>query len=252
MMRDMDEKGEGELYAYARMGEGPPVGWRMSVKEARRRAHRERRREESRFHRAPFPLYGLPLSWAGERFLGGASWGSLSGKETIHSLSLVHGAIVEGEGPTLVVETAEPTAPEGGGTLRILAEQLWRGEAKSVHDALANFRRRSGNHHDAGLGPTHLRAEAVVSVEGRPTVFDVLSQPDHCVGRAKVGSWRVTIEGHEFGLEGWSSLRSPTPSRTSLAAGDSRGPRRLRTADSGKSPRRTSSNRYVRPGTTAR
>jgi hypothetical protein len=141
----MDEKGEGELYAYARMGEGPPVGWRMSVKEARRRAHRERRREESRFHRAPFPLYGLPLSWAGERFLGGASWGSLSGKETIHSLSLVHGAIVEGEGPTLVVETAEPTAPEGGGTLRILAEQLWRGEAKSVHDALANFRRRSGD-----------------------------------------------------------------------------------------------------------
>jgi hypothetical protein len=248
----MDEKGEGELYAYARMGEGPPVGWRMSVKEARRPPTASAAARSLGSTGLRFPLYGLPLSWAGERFLGGASWGSLSGKETIHSLSLVHGAIVEGEGPTLVVETAEPTAPEGGGTLRILAEQLWRGEAKSVHDALANFRRRSGNHHDAGLGPTPSRTEAVVSVEGRPTVFDVLSQPDHCVGRAKVGSWRVTIEGHEFGLEGWSSLRSPTPSRTSLAAGDSRGPRRLRTADSGKSPRRTSSNRYVRPGTTAR
>jgi hypothetical protein len=145
MMRDMDEKGEGELYAYARMGEGPPVGWRMSVKEARRPPTASAAARSLGSTGLRFPLYGLPLSWAGERFLGGASWGSLSGKETIHSLSLVHGAIVEGEGPTLVVETAEPTAPEGGGTLRILAEQLWRGEAKSVHDALANFRRRSGD-----------------------------------------------------------------------------------------------------------
>ena len=81
---------------------------KMSLSAARRRAERERRRTERRFRTAPFPLYGLPSSWEGGRFLGGGSWSRQRGREMVTSLSLVHGTLVEGEGPMLTVETDPP------------------------------------------------------------------------------------------------------------------------------------------------
>jgi hypothetical protein len=126
------------------------------------------------------------------------------------SLSLVHGVIVEGEGPMLVVESALPNQPGGGGPLRILATELWGGRAESVVDAVAVLRRRWGGLHDADLSPLSSRMDAEVRVEERSVAFDVLSQPGRWVGRGVVGGCQLTIEGHEFPLEDWSWLKSPT------------------------------------------
>lgn len=99
----------------------PPGGNKWS------RPRRDRQRMESRFRRAPFPLFGLPPGWEGERFLGPARWFRSRGRRTIQSLSLVHGVLLERGGSTLVVEMAHPDQPGGGGSLRVFAEELWTG-----------------------------------------------------------------------------------------------------------------------------
>ena len=194
--------------SYGPVTEGASLGSRMTAAEARRRAERERRRTERRFRTAPFPLYGLPSSWEGGRFLGGGSWGGVRGRQQTQSLSLVHGVLVEGEGPMLVVGTALPDEAGGGGYLRVLAEELWAGRANSVADAATRLRNRWVAHpHRAEFSPLPSRTEEVASVEAQPVLFDVLSQPDHWVGRARVGTFDVTIEGLEFVIQGLDLVR---------------------------------------------
>jgi hypothetical protein len=181
---------------------------RMPLSQAREKAARDRRRMEARFRRAPFPLYGLPSSWEAGRFLGGAGWGGVRGRVRTHHLSLVHGVLIEGEGPILVVETALPEEPGGGGPLRILGEDLWRGRANDVPGAMELLRRRwVGHPHVAELSPLPSRTKHVISVEARAEAFDVLSQPDRWVARARVKGFDVTLEGVEFPPEGVSLVR---------------------------------------------
>lgn len=194
--------------SYGPVNQEASLGSRMTVAAARRRAERERRRRERRFRTAPFPLYGLPPSWEGGRFLGGGSWGGVRGRQQTHSLSLVHGVLVEGEGPMLVVETALPDEAGGGGSLRVLAEELWTGRANDVPDAATRLRNRwVGHPHRAEFSPLPSRTGEAVLVEGRPVFFDVLSQLGHVVGRARVGTFDVTIEGSQFALQGVGLVR---------------------------------------------
>jgi hypothetical protein len=201
-------KGDKRWIAYGPVEEGPMPAVRMLLSDAREKAARDRRRMEARFRRAPFPLYGLPSSWEGGRFLGGGSWGGVRGRVRTRSLSLVHGVLVEGEGPILVVETALPDEPGGGGPLRILAEELWRGEANDVLEAVELLRRRWVAHpHHAEFSPLPSRTEHDFSVEARPEAFDVLSQPSRWVARATVEGFDVTLEGVTFPPEGVSLVR---------------------------------------------
>jgi hypothetical protein len=61
--------------------------------------------------------------------------------------------------------------------------------------------------HRAEFSPLPSCTEEVASVEAQPVLFDVLSQPDHWVGRARVGTFDVTIEGLEFVLQGLDLVR---------------------------------------------
>jgi len=90
------------------------VPYGMSLTEARARSEREREDMDARFRAAPFPLYGLPPSWVSGRFLGGGEWGDDGRRERISALSLVHGVLVAGEGPELIVETSTPQSVGGG------------------------------------------------------------------------------------------------------------------------------------------
>jgi hypothetical protein len=155
----------------------------------------------SRFVRAPFPLYGLPPTWKGVRHLGPARWSRSLGGGNIESLSLVHKTLRE-EGPILVVETALPNEDNGGGLLRVVANEVWKGRANSVVEALDILRSQWRGLRDSDLAILPTRIEAVLRVEGRPETFDVLSQPRHWVGRAGVGGYQLTIEGHDIPLEG--------------------------------------------------
>jgi hypothetical protein len=68
-------------------------------------------------------------------------------------------------------------------------------------------RRWVGHPHVAELSPLPSRTKRVISVEARAEAFDVLSQPDRWVARARVEGFDVTLEAVEFPPEGVSLVR---------------------------------------------
>jgi hypothetical protein len=166
---------------------------------------RNHKETERRFRRAPFPLYGLPPSWKGGRFLGGSGWSNDQGQETVHELSLVHGAAVEGRGPTLVVQTATPGWRAADGVLLHFADFLWHGDATTPAQAMVLLREEAmttEEHHD--LTPLPVRGIADISIEDRLIPFDVFFGNGVWVGRANVGSNVVTVRGREWDFKGLS------------------------------------------------
>jgi hypothetical protein len=167
----------------------------VSVKKAMRRAEKERRRTEARFRCAPFPLYGLPPSSHGDRFLGGAGWGGEPGHVKTLNLSLVHGTLVQGEGPTLSVETG--TRPGGGDLLMHLAQMTWSGRFSTVEEATADLVRRYPPDRHLDL-PSPRRTDLVISVDGVQTSFDTFVDGPEWVSRAHLGPNLLTLVGHPF------------------------------------------------------
>ena len=100
----------------------------------------------------------------------------------------------------LTVETSMPEAPSGGGLLRIVADELWRGRAETVDDALAYVRSRLDGLHER-LSPLPNRVRADVVVDGKHFALDVLAQPERWVGRATMERWDLALEGLVFPME---------------------------------------------------
>jgi hypothetical protein len=190
---DCGDDGDGFLF-FTEEGHTVP-GWRMSLKEARRRSIEERERTEARFRSAPFPLYGLPPSWTGSRFLGGGWWGGPPGRERTKSLSLVHGTLVQGEGPILSVETGSDFSI-GGSVLLSVAGMVWEGRSASVADAVAQQTRADPN--PDALARLPARTELEFNVDTVRNSFDAFVDGDEWVARAEIGTHFVTVEGHSF------------------------------------------------------
>jgi hypothetical protein len=166
-----------------------------------------KRSPEERFANAPFPLYGLPPDWKGGRFLGGVSWSWESpGRDNTTALTLVHGTVVDGLAampvvhPELLVETSVLADTGASGVLRILAECVWTGEAATVGGAWRILGERDEAYPDPYVDPLPIRDEIVISVDGVMIPFDLLSGRLAWVAQARVGSKRVTIEGHGFDI----------------------------------------------------
>jgi hypothetical protein len=169
--------------------------WQSSLKEARRRAMLDRQRVEARFRSAPFPLYGLPPSWKGARFLGGGEWGGMPGRERTKALSLVHGTLVEGEGPILAVETASEFSI-GGGALLSAAGMVWAGRSPNIEEAFRELTRDDADSDLPDVFP--VRSELVVSVDAVPTSFDAFVDDDEWVARAEIGPLFLIVTGKSF------------------------------------------------------
>ena len=169
--------------------------WQSSLKEARRRSILDRQQMEARFRSAPFPLYGLPFPWKGARFLGGGTWGGMPGRERTRSLSLVHGTLVQGEGPILTVETASEFSI-GGGRLPSTAGMVWEGRSPSIEEAFRELTRDHARWDLPDVFP--VRTELVFSVDGVPTSFDAFVDKDEWVARAEVGPNFLTVTGDSF------------------------------------------------------
>lgn len=174
----------------------------MSLAAARQRARRERRRTERWFRTAPFPIYGLPPSWEGGRFLGGVSWHGQGERQIVTALSLVHWTLVVGKGLTLVVETALPNEPRGGDSLRVLAEEVWSGRAQTAAEALDHLRARWPDiDPDPDTAPP-IRARRQLLVNKVLVEFDVFSRPAQSwVASGTVGGYSVTLEAQGFRIE---------------------------------------------------
>jgi len=158
-------------------GAGRPLATEvLLVVDPARGMRRERQAMAERFRSAPFPLYGLPASFPGLRYLGGSgSRGARGERPVVISLSLAHGDPLAEQGPQLVVEVqAEPegVGPAPGPELRsALAEALsWAGGAG----------RRAGPAGDPAW------TEAAILVDGRPVSFELLAGGRHWVAWAEL------------------------------------------------------------------
>jgi hypothetical protein len=103
-----------------------PTRGLLYVLTPRRAAAKARQEMEDVFRYPPWPLFGLPLSWQGRRFLGGHS----ESDKTINALQLAHGDPRNPDAPQLRVEVSEREEP-----LRFLAENLWH-EARRPPEGL--------------------------------------------------------------------------------------------------------------------
>jgi hypothetical protein len=156
------------------------------------------------FRNAPFPLYGLPPSWTGERFLGGSA---VSG-ETIHALSLGHGSIVEGRGATLIVGTATPGQRPSNGPLEQFASHLWSGDASTPEAAMTLYPEESMEQEPpSDLTPLPIRGKASIAIDGARVRFDVVFGNGVWAGRATVGSNDVLVRGRDWDIEGVALVR---------------------------------------------
>ncbi len=192
-----DDESRRLWYAY-KDAEGNLVRtWGMSVRKARKQADKQHRRTEARFRAAPFPLYGLPPSRQGGRFLGGVGRGGKPRHVETWSLSLVHGTLVQGEGPLLSVETSS-TSSVGGDWLLSVAQMVWTGRASTVEEAVGELARRHPNPSPDLLAAAPAATGFAFSLDSVPTSFDAFLDGDEWVARAPIGPSFLTVVGNPF------------------------------------------------------
>jgi len=193
------EDNEGFVAFWRRDEDGNPYLIRgMSVEAARERAREKHRRDEQRFRDAPFPLYGLPPGWLGDRYLGGGEGGGEPGQERTKALSLVHGTILQRGGPMLTVETATERVT-GGGLLETVAGMVRSGHAPDVKAAIEAL---GGRGWRGEIDPSRVTSdEQTFLVDANRVTFDVLAYQEEWVAWAEVGSLFLTVRGNPFDAE---------------------------------------------------
>ncbi|MGH2654297.1 MAG: hypothetical protein ACRDHV_08120 [Actinomycetota bacterium] len=109
-------------------------------------------------------------------------------------MATMHGTLVEGDGPQLVVETSHPRTAYWGDPLGIAAEYLWRkADGWSWLPELDEDSLRI-------LG--RVRSEQRnVSIDDEPFPFRVVVDGSEWVARATYREFIVTIHGRHFDLE---------------------------------------------------
>jgi hypothetical protein len=159
-----------------------------SIEDGRRRQSEQ----AALFRSAPFPLYGLPPSYQGRRYLGGSYAG---GKRAV-ALSLLHGSI-DGEEPFVIVETSTLKSGHGGGPMRVLADLCWdrsRMDSSEFEDRLRASQLGTDSLDDVAWTSVAVSVQEVV----RP--FMLASREQEWVARTEVDGHLVTIEGSAFPL----------------------------------------------------
>ena len=121
--------------------------------------------------------------------------GRMPGHERTKALSLVHGGLVEGEGPALTVETASEFSIGGGGLLNA-AGMVWEGRSPSIEEAFEELTQDDPRRELPAALP--VRTQLVISVDAVPASFDAFVDADGWVARTEVGSNFVTVEGSSF------------------------------------------------------
>ncbi|MGH2652881.1 MAG: hypothetical protein ACRDHV_00835 [Actinomycetota bacterium] len=159
---------------------------------------RSRRREEQVFRDPPFPLYGLPPSWQGPRFLGGM------GRDAgVTQLELAHGGPDDPSGMELrassSVARGEPDLPEEF-LLRELAESLWHEVHRPPPDlpaerfhAWAESREREYRRRE-----TPPFSQVVIPMDGEPTRFASLAEESTWVALGRTGHVTITLRGRNL------------------------------------------------------
>jgi hypothetical protein len=188
-------------------GAGRPLATELLMElDPARGVRRGRQTMAERFRAAPFPLYGLPASWAGARYLGGSGSRQASGQRpVVTALSLAHGDPAAEHGPQLRVEVrADPDDPGAGPELRrTLAEELrWTATVPRPDG--------EGPPGPAGGSPSGERgppepgppwSSVLVRVDGRPVGFDLLAEGRHWVAIAELEGRTLVLQARDLAVE---------------------------------------------------
>jgi hypothetical protein len=171
----------------------------LLVVDPGRGLRRERQAMAERFRAAPFPLYGLPASWAGPRHLGGAGSRQARGQPAVvTSLTLAHGDPAAEHGPQLRVEVrADPDEPGGGPELRrALTDDLRLvTAARDVRNAMGGIGRLPADQPDPPWSAVPIR------LDGRPVRFQLLAEGRHWVAVAEVEGRTLVLQARDLAPE---------------------------------------------------
>jgi hypothetical protein len=205
--------GEGTMVAstLARSPERDELVGELLTALAPHRRHRRRTlRLLARFRAAPFPVYGLPPTWTGPRFLAG--WATRrdrrGGGERTTSMQLGHGDRLAG--PLLLVQVDADAWPRL--TRPNLAELLTHsapGPAAAGPTAGPGpMGLTGGTSPIAGSGPIGgagaeagpAAERADIPLDGAPVSFEVLADGRRRVAQGEVGDLVVTLEARDLPL----------------------------------------------------
>jgi hypothetical protein len=181
----------------------------LLVVDPARGLRREHQAMAASFRAAPFPLYGLPASWAGRRHLGGYGQhqAARDRRRVVTSMSLAHGDPLT-DGPELRVEVR--VGPEGPGStpdaeLRALLADDLRWNA-----ALAERPGPGPAPPAADPGPPPPAAdpgveaawsEVMIPVDGRPVAFAWLAEGRHWVAYAELQGRTLVLSARDLPVD---------------------------------------------------
>ena len=173
---------------------GNPTRGLLYVLKPRRAADKARQEMEDVFRHPPWPLFGLPVSWQGKRFLGGHS----ESDTTINALQLAHGDPWNPEAPQLRVEVSGREEP-----LRFLAENLWHQARRAPEGLLpeefAGWTTKQMIEIETRPDPDW--GHRTIHVDGMPVEFDFLGEGPSWVGRGRIGNVVLTLTARNLSVE---------------------------------------------------
>ncbi|MEO6798034.1 MAG: hypothetical protein ABI401_08580 [Candidatus Dormibacter sp.] len=182
------------IWAPSPAGLGSPTRGLLYVLEPRRANEKARQEIEDVFRFPPWPLFGLPPSWQGKRFLGGHSVSD----RTISALALAHGDPWNPDTALLRVQVSGRDEP-----LRFLAENLWHVAARPPEGLLPEeFSVWSTKQMiEIRARPDPDWGHQTIPIDGIPVECDFLGE-GHCwVGQATIGNVFLTLTGTNFPVE---------------------------------------------------
>lgn len=144
----------------------------------------------------PFPLYGLDDRWMGPRSLGGSG----SSGDTVGSVSLAHGHLVEQIGPEIRVETERDERFPPTMVLDLKARSLVRELAFKTGE-LRDDVRAAAFQGDRVVDPLAPWDEVELAVDEVPTPFRSLTAGEHWVAATVVGEFVVTVTARSWPLD---------------------------------------------------
>lgn len=163
----------------------------------RKGVERMRAEEERHFRRAAFPLYGLPASFPGERYLSSfGTGGSWRHGTVVRWLSLGHGDQFPFPGGTwLLVETAPGrTAPSDAERRQRLARRLWTFEQLAAvlkRDQLPQGRLRAARRPDPQWPSAW--SSVRIAIDGTPVDFEYLANGENWAAWAVHGDLVLSL-----------------------------------------------------------
>jgi hypothetical protein len=150
------------------------------------------------------PLFGLPEDWTGDRWLMPVA---TEGDQAI-AQAILHGPLVEGRGPQIVVETSRRVTAYWGNPLCIAAEYLWRRA-----DGWSWLPRLD---EEARELLARVRSEEIsITIDDEPVLFRALTEGTDWVARSEYRGFSVRIVSRNFPKEGLRLVS--VIDRTSLA-----------------------------------